>query len=142
MMIIQCLWEFQKILHAALSQDEELKKLLTGVFYKVPQDTNFPYAQLTLVNIKNHSLKQIERIKFTVLVNIVSRASGSKELYYIAQIIESIFSEINTKSKEFEITSLMFHKSEITQQNDGVTQIMALKYDSVITKLESQDDRI
>ena len=133
-MIIKHLWDFQKHLHQVFSANLELQKLISGVFYKVPQDTKFPYIQMGFDKVSNNSLKDSESLKFQIYLNIYSREAGTKDLYKIVHIIEELFSIVTFRHEKCELVALNFKHGALNQQNDGLTQVLSLQFSAILRK--------
>lgn len=133
--MIDSLWDFQRALHNLLLNQESLINLITGIYYKVPQDTKFPYVQISFDNIKNKSITNQSRIQFEIIVNIFSRDPGVGKILRTAKIIDDSLTHMKFKNDASELIMLNFHKANFLQQNDGITQNLKLIFQAIVKKI-------
>ena len=118
---------FQKEIYQRLAGNKFLNEIVTGVFTKVPQDTKFPYIVLEVANVKDHSTKTNEIIKFELNISAYVRKLGQQQLFSIGSLIEDTLEDMNSTS-----CKIAFKNSNILQKTDGITQELIMQYSVVL----------
>lgn len=102
-----------------------IKKIVTGIYFQVPQNSKFPYIYIGDFNHKNISTKDqnMANINFKLIVY-----SLDKSLKFITELSESI-----KKLLKPDVSILLnLVEEKISLQNDGLTYQIIMTFSSII----------
>jgi len=91
-----------------LHKSEQLSKLITGIFYNIPANQNYPFIHLTNINIKNYPLKTIEAKEVVFDMIIYTKSNDFAKLNLISDLVAhnlSDQSELILQNSKITITS-------------------------------------
>lgn len=120
-MTINCIWELQQAIYAALDGDAALGNMITGIFDHVPQDTGYPYVTIGEMRAKDYSTKTTQGAEIDVTVNVISRDKGSKTCLDILARIHDLLHDADLALATCTLVSIRFTSTEINRRADGLT---------------------
>jgi hypothetical protein len=111
----------QSALYSTLSGDTALSGMVTGIFDRPAQNTNFPYITIGESMCSDWSSKTHSGTKHELEINVWSREGGRKNT---ASIMERVYTLLHSQNISISGQSLVFMRfmaSNITLENDGWT---------------------
>jgi hypothetical protein len=133
-MTVDCSWELQKAVYAALSGDGTLSGMVSGVFSHVPQDTVFPYIKFDSIRSLDWSSKSTSGVQVTLNLAVFSRGRGVKEALNIMAEIKRILGDSTLSMTGCTIVSLKFIESKATHLADGTTWLGNIVFNALVEK--------
>lgn len=94
---------------------------ITGIYYQVPANSNFPYIYLGDFHSKDASVKDKEKLIISFKLSIYLRDKSIKAMLELAQDIKLIL-------KSNKLVMIKCFEEKIILQNDGVTQVIMLLF--------------
>lgn len=131
-MMLDYMWELQKIIHQNLNDNQKVKNFVTGIYTKVPQDTVFPYLVISFDDIREDSSFTEDGYNISLSVKILSRDSGLGNLFKLANIVENVILDMEFKHPKINLSKIVFLGIDFSHLKDGHTQTMNLKFNMTL----------
>lgn len=115
------LFELQKAMYKALTRDETLMAMVSGVFSHVPEHTAFPYVVIGEGMAKDHSTKTVKIEEVTSVIFVFSRERGSRNALDIMARVKELLDGAALGLNGYWLVYLRFTATEITQVREILT---------------------
>lgn len=111
----------QSAIYELLAGDLILAGLITGVYDRPPQATQFPYITLGDFSVTDWSSKTTQGCEHKFVIHVWSRQGGRKESAQLMERIHTLLHEQNLTVEGHTLILMRFLASAITLENDGWT---------------------
>lgn len=107
---------------------------LTGIFTYVDKNQAFPYAFISIENVKDNST--FSKIIYTYLVSIeiFDKSLSSNFVMSVSEEIKNLFKTIsNFTSSDFSIVDVLFKENKMSIENNNTIQKSRILFDFIIS---------
>ncbi|MBN67169.1 MAG: hypothetical protein CMM94_06360 [Rickettsiales bacterium] len=113
--------EVQKAIYAELNGDVSLGALVSGVFDRVREGTQFPYVVLGEAEAQHWQTVSHSGQEVSALVHVFSREGGRKECMEIMEQVYALLHEAELVLSGFSLIFMRFDGSDLELERDGLT---------------------
>lgn len=113
--------EIQQGIFATLNDDSTLGAMITGVYDRVKQKTNYPYVVVGDASARDWSTKTTKGLESRLSIHIYSRKGGRKQALDIMSRIYELLHEGNPIISGLSLVYSRHDSSDIRLESDGQT---------------------
>jgi hypothetical protein len=123
-------YEVQRAVYEALSTDQELATLVTGVYDHVPENARFPYVKIGGGDTETNqpSTMGTPGRENVIAVHVWSRYPGQAEVKTISRVVTERLDGYALNLLPWKWTGTLYISSEYLDDPDGITRHGALRF--------------
>ena len=131
-MSLQSIGHFQKAIYEMLKTDEQLAKMVAGIYLSVQQDAKYPFVLVSLISLQDVSKysKKIYDIDFEIA--LFTRDRMQEPILKIADHISHLMESKPIGIAEANVISMRKNSIEWVRGQDGMTNKLVMKYKGII----------
>ena len=131
-MSLQSIGHFQKAIYEMLKMDEQLAKMVAGIYLSVQQDAKYPFVLVSLISLQDVSKcsKKIYDINFEIA--LFTRDRVQEPILKIADHISHLMESKPIGIAETNVISMRKNSIEWVRGQDGMTNKIVMKYKGII----------
>ena len=131
-MSLQSIGHFQKAIYEMLKTDEQLAKMVAGIYLSVQQDAKYPFVLVSLISLQDVSKysKKIYDIDFEIA--LFTRDRVQEPILKIADHISHLMESKPIGIAEANVISMRKNSIEWVRGQDGMTNKLVMKYKGII----------
>ena len=131
-MSLQSIGHFQKAIYEMLKTDEQLAKMVAGLYLSVQQDAKYPFVLVSLISLQDVSKysKKIYDIDFEIA--LFTRDRVQEPILKIADHISHLMESKPIGIAEANVISMRKNSIEWVRGQDGMTNKLVMKYKGII----------
>ena len=131
-MSLQSIGHFQKAIYEMLKMDEQLAKMVAGIYLSVQQDAKYPFVLVSLISLQDVSKcsKKIYDIDFEIA--LFTRDRVQEPILKIADHISHLMESKPIGIAETNVISMRKNSIEWVRGQDGMTNKIVMKYKGII----------
>lgn len=120
-MSVNCLFNLQKAVFAALTGNVDISDNVTGIFTHVPQNTDFPYINIAVLSTQDQSTIETSILEVILEINSYSRLRGTEELSSIMSNIKKALHHKTLVINDCSCLGVHMIDESIDELSDGLT---------------------
>jgi hypothetical protein len=125
-------YPLQKSVYETLSGDSALMALVSGVFDRPPQGTEFPYITLGEASGNDWSAAGVNGMQYLLALQIWSREGGRKQAALIRERVYTLLHQADLSVEGQTLVLLRFVSSAIALLDDGYTYHGAMGFQALL----------
>lgn len=120
--------DLQSAVYSRLASDSELNALVTGVYDKVPQNSNYPFISLGDWSAEHWSTQGLDGLRLMLSMEAWSKNGGKSEIINIQARIYSLLGNAQLTLNSGLYAWIRFAASDIKLLDDGLTYHGHMKF--------------
>ncbi len=124
----------QQSIYQVLIGDEALGGLVTGIYDRAIEGTQYPYIIFGNMATTDWSTVTTSGISEEFTIEVWSREGGRKETVSLMESVSTLLHDTNPGVTGYSLVSLRLRSSEIKLENDGWTYHGVLKFHALLQK--------
>jgi len=131
-MSLQSIGHLQKAIYEMLKTDEQLTKMVAGIYLSVQQDAKYPFILVSLVLLKDMSKysKKIYDVDFEI--SLFTRDRVQEPILKISDHISNLMESKPIGIVDVHVISMRKHSIEWVRGQDGMSSKIVMKYKGII----------
>lgn len=115
------LLEIQKAIYAKLNADTTLMAMVSGVYDRVKENTNYPYVALAEIDSKDWSSQSTAGLESTLTLEVFSRGGGRKECLGVLERLHVVLHDTSLMMTGHQLVQIRFVRGTTQLLSDGLT---------------------
>ena len=132
-MSLQSIGHFQKAIYEMLKTDEQLTRLVMGVYLSVQQDAKYPFILVSLISLQDVSKysKKIYDIDFEIA--LFTRDRVQEPILKIADHISHLMESQAIGIADANVVSMRKNAIEWVRGQDGLSSKLVIRYKGMVS---------
>ena len=125
-------YALQQVVYSKLSASTALMALINGVFDGIVQAIDFPYITIGEISANDFSNAEVSGADYRLNIHVWSREAGHKQTADIIDILYALLHNGSLSVSGKILVAMRVISSQITLENDGLTQHGLLRLQIVL----------